>query len=65
MRGLDIASLSMEMSMQSLQNAISVNVLSKAMNQDEMSMAFITDTLEKTYPVESVPSFGHTFDVRA
>ncbi len=65
MRGLDIASLSMEMSMQSLQNAISTNVLSKAMNQDEMSMAFITDTLEKTNPVENIPSFGHTFDVRA
>lgn len=62
---MDIASLSMEMSMQSLQNAISVNVLSKAMNQDEMSMAFITDTLKKTNPVESVPSFGHIFDLRA
>ena len=62
---MDIASLSMEMSMQSLQNAISTNVLSKAMNQDEMSLAFITDTLEKANPVESAPSFGHTFDVRA
>lgn len=64
MKGLDIASLSMEMSMQSLQNAVSMNVLSKAMDQDEMSMAFITDTIKKTNPVESVPSFGHTFDVR-
>ena len=50
--------------MQSLQNAVSMNVLSKAMDQDEMSMAFITDTIKKTNPVESVPSFGHTFDVR-
>ena len=65
MRSLDIASLSMEMSKQSLQNAISMNVLSKAMNQDEMSMAFITDTLEKSNSAETTPSFGHILDVRA
>lgn len=63
-RGLYIASISTEMSMQSSQNAISMNVLSKAMNHDEMSMTFITGTLEKTYPVESVSSFGHIFNVR-
>ena len=55
--------MSQNMAMQSLQSAISMNVLAKSMNQDQMSVEFITDSLEKIDTVQTTPSFGHIFDI--
>ncbi len=62
---MDIASLSTAMATQSLQSAISMNVLKKAMNHEEMSVNFITDALESIDTTKDVPSFGHAFDIKA
>ena len=60
---MDIAALSSAMAMDSLKNAISMNILSKTMNQDKMSVEFITDSLEKVNAPQENISFGHVLDI--
>lgn len=62
---MDIVALSSSMAMQSLQNAIAMTMLSKTMNQSTEAVEILIKGMETANPVEQIPSFGHSFDVRA
>lgn len=61
---MDISTLSMDMSMLSLQNAVSVAVMQKAINQDELSLNYIVDSINDIKPSSAEPSFN-ILDIKA
>lgn len=61
---MDIAAMSTQMAMQSVQNALAISVMQKSMNQDASMLTLIDKTLENVAPPPT-PSFGHILDTRA
>ncbi len=62
---MDIAALSTVLSMQQYQQAVSVNLLKKTMDQAADSFLSSVEALNEANPVSEVPSFGHILDVKA
>ncbi|MFA5658919.1 MAG: YjfB family protein [Oscillospiraceae bacterium] len=60
---MDIAALSTSLSMQSVQQAVSVNLLKKTMEQAEKSALSAVSAIEQSNPVQSAPS-NHILDVK-
>ncbi len=62
---MDIASLSMGLSVASLQNAVSVQVLSKAMDTNEALGAGLVNMIDAAAMEQSVnPHIGGNMDIR-
>ncbi len=62
---MDIAAMSTQMAMQSVQNAISISVMQKSMNKDASMLTLIDKTFENVAQPQQAPSFGHILDTRA
>lgn len=62
---MDIAEYSINMNLQSVQQAISTSVLSKAMNQDAMGVQSVLESISEVNPTTSVQPSFNLLDVRA
>lgn len=61
---MDIAQLSTSMSMERIQNAVSISVMKKVMDQESQVLNLISD-LDSTPKASSEPPSFNSFDVRA
>jgi len=62
---MDIADYSMAMNIQSLQQAISISVMSKAMNQDTMGVQSVLECISEVKQTTSLEPSFNVLDVRA
>lgn len=62
---MDIAAYSINMSLQSVQQAVSVSVMSKAMNQETMGVQSVLESMSQVSPPESAEPSFNLLDVRA
>lgn len=62
---MDIAAMSMDSSLASLQSAISMVTMEKSMNQDALAVASLLDNMQEMMPPVPAGAVGSLMDIKA